>query len=88
MPKTLNDAEEMLQTEETMRDLADTLDEVLTKLMGPGTGFALITFKFNQTGTANYISNGTRDDMIQFLRETLERFEQQDTIPAGIGAVN
>ena len=84
----LNDAELLLQEEAKMRFLADTLDDVLKGLFGPETGFALITFKFKQTGTANYISSGTRDDMTQFLRETLERLERQETIPAGIGGVH
>jgi hypothetical protein len=53
---------------EKMRELGALLTQKLD-----GLGFCLITFPFHEEhGMANYISNGSRYDMIKFLYETLE----------------
>ena len=78
-----------IEGEVAMRQLADTLNGVVKDLFGDDAGFALLTFQLGDSdGVANYISNGSRDDMIHFLRETLQRFENNETIPAGVGSVN
>ena len=41
-----------------------------------GWGFALFIFRFGYPGIAEYISNGSRSEMIEALRETLRRLEQ------------
>lgn len=55
-----------------MRDLANMIQAVV-----PGLGFALITFEFGDKSKSltNYISNGSRADMIKALKEILERWE-------------
>lgn len=44
-------------------------------------GFVLLTFGFGAPGIANYISNGSRDDMVTALREAANRLEnKQDKV--------
>lgn len=45
-----------------------------------GLGFALIVFKFKEPGISNYISNGSREDMIKALRECADRIERNQDI--------
>ena len=46
----------------------------------PGLGFALFVFPLLGPWTANYISNGQREDMIRMLEETLDRFKNNRII--------
>ena len=48
----------------------------------PGLGFALIVFEHYKPGISNYISNSHREDMITALRETADRLEKNQDIPA------
>jgi len=41
----------------------------------PGTGFALFFFDFGANGNTSYISNAKREDMIENVKEWLERQE-------------
>jgi hypothetical protein len=68
------------QAEELMRIVARGISEVF-----PGMAFTLLIFNFNATGSANYISNTNRGDMVKTLRETADRLERREEIPAGGG---
>lgn len=65
-----------------MRDIA----RLLSLYFGNDIGFLLITFPFNQGGEnkvvrSNYISNGRRDDMLHFLKETYYRLSAGQDFP-------
>jgi len=47
----------------------------------PEMGFALLLFKHNVPGVANYVSNSNREDMIKALRETADMLEAKNDIP-------
>ena len=49
--------------------------DLLTKEL-PGMGWVLMVFNFEAPGIGNYISNGTRKDMIKALREAADRLEK------------
>jgi hypothetical protein len=68
------------QAEELMRIVGDGISEVF-----PGMGFTLLIFNFNAPGVSNYISNANRADMVKALRETADRLERREEIPAGGG---
>jgi hypothetical protein len=56
--------------------LARVLEDYLNAACGRHVGFALLIFPFLNEGTgADYVSNGKREDMIKFLRETADRLE-------------
>lgn len=67
--------------EDIMRHLAAGIDGVLKDNDMPK-GFALVVFEFHEPGIGNYISNANREDMIKALRETADRLENNETIPA------
>jgi hypothetical protein len=62
--------EEKNEQDAYMREVAKALKTAL-----PGMGFALLVFPFDSPGTANYISNGRREDMIKAMKETVARLE-------------
>jgi hypothetical protein len=68
--------------EKGLRAIAETLDEALGFLYGERMGFALVVFAFNETGIADYVSNSERKDVIDAMRETAERLEKKEDIPA------
>lgn len=77
---TLTDYE--TDTMQTMQRLANTANMALN---GEGNntkyGFMILAFNFNDdNSTANYISNGSRDDMIKVLREKANSLEQNKVI--------
>ena len=53
-----------------MRDLAEMIEDKLN-----GLGFALIVFEFKKPGMVNYVSNAQRADMVKALKETLNRWK-------------
>lgn len=70
----------MSDTNELMRAMAESLDEVLNGATGPKkNGFVLLVFPFNGPDgqRTNYISNGKREDIIVALKEIVARFEGQ-----------
>ena len=75
------EVEKLQATKEFLSTLAETLDEVLEEYLGKRMGFAVLIFEFGAPGVANYISNAERKDMIEALKETVERFEKGETIP-------
>jgi hypothetical protein len=68
------------EAEELMRIVARGISEVF-----PGMAFTLLLFPLNAPGISNYISNANRDDMVKALRETADRLERGEEIPAGGG---
>jgi len=48
----------------------------LLKAAFPGMCWALLVSNFEAPGIGNYISNGSREDMIKSLRETADRLEE------------
>lgn len=64
-----------------MRGMARAIDQLLKEDFGE-LGFALLIFDFDDPGTSNYISNINREDMIKALRETADRLEKNQVIPA------
>jgi len=67
------------QIEALMRVLANHVDHKIRETLGH-MGFAIIVFEFNHPGVSNYISNASRSDMIQALRETADRLERNQDI--------
>lgn len=48
----------------------------LLQKANPGLCFVLLVSPFGEHGMANYVSNGTRTDIIKFMRETADRLEK------------
>ncbi|RLC88860.1 MAG: hypothetical protein DRJ03_01070 [Chloroflexi bacterium] len=58
--------------------LAHMLDLIIKDIYGEPRGFLFIAFPFDDNdGKADYVSNGKREDMIKFMKETIERFEKE-----------
>lgn len=62
---------EYAHSREKMTVIADLL-----KATFPGMCWALLVSNFEAPGIGNYISNGSREDMIKQLRETADRLEE------------
>jgi hypothetical protein len=56
-----------------MAILAKKIDRELEEIWGQPMGFALLTFQFNTQGKCHYISNGSREDMVNALIEASVR---------------
>lgn len=67
-------------TDQTMRDLANHVKGTV----GDGYGFVVLVFPFGEPGVANYISNGSREDMITALREKADVLEAKKDIPVDL----
>lgn len=70
----------MSDTNELMRAMAASLDEVLNGNDRPKkNGFVLLVFPFDgpEGQRTNYIANGKREDVIVALKEIVARFEGQ-----------
>lgn len=72
---------ELFVTEDLMRLLGQAIDYTMRDNIGPK-GYALIVFDFHDPGLSNYISNAKREDMIKALRETADRLEKNQDVPA------
>lgn len=74
-------SKDMQRLDEFMQGLTTALQDIL----GPKIGFVLLTSEFGQIegGRVNYISNGTRDDMLAMMREYLARVEGRYKEPTG-----
>ena len=67
------------EREEKFRTLAAFLDkEYLPEIYGERMAFVIITAPFGERpdSRTDYISNGDRESVIQWLKDTLARFEQ------------
>lgn len=56
-----------------MQKMANEVEKMLPSDMG----FMILVFPFGKPGTANYISNANREDMIIALREKADILEQK-----------
>ena len=72
-------------TEDPRQWLAKTLEVVLPEIYGERMAFALLIFRFGGPGSADYVANAERTDMVQALRETADRLEAGQDIPKTIG---
>jgi len=75
------------KTEAIMRQIGLTIEDILQDVSLEKMGFCLIVFEFNKPGISNYISNAQRLNMIEALKETVDRLEKNQDIPATIGGV-
>jgi len=76
----LDDIEKQRKTEEFMKILGLSIEEVINQTVGE-MGFALLVFDFGRPGVSNYISNAERGDMVTALRECADRLEGGMDIP-------
>ncbi len=72
--------------ERELRELAKVVRKKLKRIYGNDMAFMLNIAQFNETnGISDYISNGTREDCISWMKETIIKFERQEDIPASKG---
>jgi len=71
-------------TAEITRVIAGAIDEALPD----GLLFALLVFPRSQPGLTNYVSNGSRADMIEALREGADRLEREEDTPGFPRTIN
>lgn len=57
------------QVEFTLREAA----ELLTNRLGPGWGFTILGFNFGKKGDLFYISNSERKDVLNSMREFIQK---------------
>lgn len=62
-------------TEEFLKALSGAVDEIIEENFGERVAFSLLLWPKNAGDKANYISNAPREEMIEALRETLLRWE-------------
>lgn len=72
---------DIIDTEDFMRKLAAGVDEAIKENFGEK-GFLILLFEFGSPGVSNYVSNAERKTMIKSLRETADRLEKNEDIPA------
>lgn len=76
----------MSKQEEDLRAVAEGLTEALEMLYGKKMGFFLCVSPFDENqDVADYIANVAREDGIAWVRETVERLENNEDIPATVG---
>lgn len=75
-----------LVQEDVMRSLAQGVEEGLEMIYGKKTGFVLVVTPFNESNSvSDYIGNIDRTNTIELMRQTAERLEKNQTIPASQG---
>ena len=74
--KTLDD-----MTEPELHDVMRVAAEAVVVALPPESGFILLACTFHTIGSAQYVANGSRDDCLMWLKETVHRFEQQEEVP-------
>lgn len=72
--------------EECMRSVAKGVNEALEMIYGQKMGFVIVTTPFNESNSvSDYIGNIERSDVVELMRETAERLEKNQIIPAAQG---
>lgn len=61
---------------DTLKSICDDFNEQFDDL--PNIGFGLTLFSFGEGGFMVYASNGNREDMIEAMKELVERLEAAD----------
>lgn len=74
------------RTENILQGLAAAIDDVLQKETGRRMGLVLLVFDPATPKIGNYISNCSRADMITCMRETADRLDDGEDMPAPIGS--
>lgn len=75
-----------LKQEHELREVAKILTKKLRRAYGEDMGFFLVVTPFKQNEpVSDYISNIHRESGIAVLRDTADRLETNETIPASIG---
>ena len=63
-------------TDESLQILASTIKESLNIIYGEDMAFMLCITPFdNDSGRCDYVGNTAREDAIEWMKETIERFE-------------
>jgi len=75
------------ELEKIMQKIARALDNTLKEYIEEDLGFILITFKFGDPDTTNYVSNADRESVIKGLRETANNLEKSDYMPPAKGEI-
>jgi len=69
--------------ERELREVAKIIKKKLKRIYGVDMGFFLnVTPMGEQEGIADYISNVERETSIEWMKETIGRFERNETIEA------
>jgi hypothetical protein len=75
-----------LKQEELMRAVAQGVGEALEMVYGQKMGFVLVATPFDESNTiSDYIGNIDRKNTIELMRQTADRLEKNQTIPAAQG---
>ena len=75
-----------LQQEAQMRELAKVIEKKLKRMYGVKMSFLLVTQPYGEGDkVSDYIGNLARESGIGVLRETADRLERNETIPASQG---
>lgn len=74
------------EQEEALQAVAEGIDDCLNEIYGKNMGFLLLVARFEEDDNwADYIGNAKREDAILWLRETADRLENNEVIPATEG---
>jgi len=66
--------DELAEAEVVCREIASKIQEAIEQALGIDTwGFMLMLFSFGEGGSLTYISNANREDMINVVKEWLEK---------------
>lgn len=74
-------------TEEELRTYFNLLAQAVEDILPPGPSaagkclFVLLVTHTSEPGLAQYVSNASRPECIQFLRETADRLESREDTP-------
>ena len=60
-----------LQKQKLMRELGQCLSSALQEMHGKKMAFILLVAEMNEAGQCDYISNGSREDCIKWMQETI-----------------
>ena len=72
--------------EQGMRDLAKGIEDRITTIYGQKMGFFLCLSPFDsKSRIADYISNSERETVIEWMKETIQRFENNESITDSLG---
>ena len=75
MSKSLDD-----MTEPELRDTMNRVAQLVARALPPGSMFLIVASGSYGPGTAQYISNCERAEMIAFMRETADRLEGREDV--------
>lgn len=66
--------------DENTRDAMQRIGAAVDEHLPQGWGFVILAFPFGEdAGRLNYVSNGTREDVIKMMKEFIEKSENPDS---------